>query len=173
MKNKVIPSAKNAKYRPTSSFVREAIFNILYSLEVNLEDCNVLDLFAGTGSVAFEALSRGAQSATLIDINWNYVDEGQKFILQNRLNAKYLRLDVTLMPTATQEYNIVFLDPPYSQNPLQLVLNLLLQKKWLAKDAIVIAELSSKASLILPQEFTLVKNKKYKSAQLLVIKTIN
>ena len=88
IKNKLIPSIKKGKYRPTAAFLREAIFNILESLSVDVKESEVLDVFAGTGSMAFEALSRGAKKATLLDINARYVNLGRKFILENNLNTK-------------------------------------------------------------------------------------
>ncbi len=171
IKNKLIPSIKKEKYRPTSAFLREAIFNILESLQVEMHKSIVLDAFAGTGSMAFEALSRGTQKATLLDINPKYVSLGKKFILENNLNAKYIHLDSTNLPNATQKHNLLFLDPPYKNNIFLQSLDSCFQKGWLEDNATIVAELPyTKDVLNLPQYCTVLKDKQYKSTRLMILK---
>jgi 16S rRNA (guanine966-N2)-methyltransferase len=173
IKNKLIPSIKSESYRPTASFLREAIFNILRSLQIDIKESRVLDAFAGTGSLAFEALSRGAQSATLLDINPKYIKSGREFILQNNLNAKYALVDSTKLPEANQKYNLVFLDPPYQKNILLLALESLLNKGWLEIGAIIVAELPcAKDVFKAPEYFLTLKDKQYRSTRLLIMKAI-
>lgn len=170
IKNKLIPSIKKGKYRPTAAFLREAIFNILESLEVDITKRKVLDVFAGTGSMAFEALSRGAKSATLLDINSRYVKLGRKFILENDLNAKYAHVDSTSPPHATQKHDLIFIDPPYGANLFLLTLESLLCKGWLESNATIVVELPyTTIPLELPSNCTVLKDKQYKFTQLLVI----
>jgi 16S rRNA (guanine966-N2)-methyltransferase len=173
IKNKLIPSAKSASYRPTASFLREAIFNILGSLQIDIKKSKVLDAFAGTGSLAFEALSRGAQSATLLDINPQHLKIGREFILQNNLNARYALLDVTKLPQAYQKYDLVFLDPPYQDNMVFSALESLLKKGWLEIGAVIVAELPyTQDNVNAPSYCLTLKDKQYKSTRLLVMKII-
>jgi len=106
---------RGAATRPTSDRVREALFSILR----HVEGLRVLDLFAGSGALAIEALSRGASSATL-------VDSSQAAIRVIRRNLSALGLDAEVRRAraldylggaraAARQYDLVFLDPPYSQ----------------------------------------------------------
>jgi 16S rRNA (guanine966-N2)-methyltransferase len=108
-----------AHLRPTSDRVREAIFNLLINAHGNpVTGARVLDLFAGTGALGLEALSRGAAEAT-------FVDDGQAALALLKANiakmraegqTRILRQDATrLPPNAAAPYTLVFLDPPYGK----------------------------------------------------------
>ncbi|MEM6760750.1 MAG: 16S rRNA (guanine(966)-N(2))-methyltransferase RsmD [Pseudomonadota bacterium] len=105
-----------AHLRPTPDRVRESLFSMLTHRDV-IAGARVLDLFAGTGALAFEALSRGAQSAVLIENG----RVGQRLIAENiRLlgatEAHLKRMDATrLGPLEGAPFTLVFLDPPYGQ----------------------------------------------------------
>jgi 16S rRNA (guanine966-N2)-methyltransferase len=99
--------------RPTPDRVREALFSILRSVE----GTRVLDLFAGSGALAIEALSRGAAEATLVDTSWAAVAA-----IRRNLDALELTAEVRREPAASflhraregaRQYDLVFLDPPY------------------------------------------------------------
>jgi 16S rRNA (guanine966-N2)-methyltransferase len=102
--------------RPTSDRVREALFSILESASP-IEGASVLDLFAGSGALAIEALSRGAESATLVDdsaaairaIEANLSHLGLRAEVQRRTAAAFLES----ARAAARQYDLVFLDPPY------------------------------------------------------------
>jgi 16S rRNA (guanine966-N2)-methyltransferase len=104
---------KGRATRPTSDRVREALFSILG----DVTDLKVLDLFAGSGALGIEALSRGAQSATV-------VDSGRAAVAAIRRNLEALALEAELVPQPAtrflqsalrdgRQYDLVFLDPPY------------------------------------------------------------
>lgn len=146
--NRVIPTLKNADYRPSSSRLREALFSILASGEFagrNLPlNAHVLDLFAGTGSLAFEALSRGAKNATLIDINADYLETARKFATKigEINNMNFLQKDATNLPVSTHLYNLVFMDPPYYKDIPSRAVNSLIEGNWLKNEAIIVVELA-------------------------------
>lgn len=102
--------------RPTADRVRESIFNILASA---LEDAVVLDLFAGTGALGLEALSRGARSAVLIDSEPQAIAIIEKNILSCRAmdRARAIRWDIRRnlnCLSASPAFDLVFMDPPYN-----------------------------------------------------------
>jgi 16S rRNA (guanine966-N2)-methyltransferase len=101
--------------RPTSDRVREAVFSILGSVE----GLQVLDLFAGSGALAFEALSRGAGEATLIDISRAALDAISRNMRTLGVDAEVRRESASAFleraRTSGRQYDLVFVDPPYRQ----------------------------------------------------------
>jgi 16S rRNA (guanine966-N2)-methyltransferase len=134
-----------AHLRPTSDRVREAIFNLLINGGHGnpVAGARVLDLFAGTGALGLEALSRGATHAT-------FVDDGAKALALIRANVvkmrvagetQVLRQDVTrLGANAGAGYDLVFLDPPYGKGLGEAALAAARKGGWLAPDAMVVWE---------------------------------
>jgi len=106
---------KSDRIRPTTDRVREAIFNILGGRVVN---ARVLDLFAGTGAFAIEALSRGARSAVLVEQNRSFAHIIRRNLDHTRLadRARLIAADAFAFPggqEVEQPFDIIFLDPPY------------------------------------------------------------
>ncbi|MES2255017.1 MAG: 16S rRNA (guanine(966)-N(2))-methyltransferase RsmD [Pseudomonadota bacterium] len=142
----------DARVRPTSDRTRQAIFNILehrdFNIGFSVENAAVVDLFAGTGALGIEALSRGARFCLLVD------DSAESRALQ-RENIEALgltgatkiwRRDATdLGPLGAGgggPFNLVFLDPPYRKNLIAPALKCLREGGWLAPRALLIAETS-------------------------------
>ena len=116
---RLITVAGNDIVRPTGEKVKEALFS---SIQFDIEGRRVLDLFAGSGQLGIEALSRGAESATFVDIN----DSSLKVVKQNLENtgltdlANVQKSDYsTFALRCTQKYDIAFLDPPYQAGILE------------------------------------------------------
>ena len=129
-----VPNNKSIKARPTTSTAKEALFNILEN-RVLISELDVLDLFSGTGSIAFEFISRGAQSVVCVDKQVNSV----KFI---NLNAKKLSMNIKTVKanawkfiekTKENSYDLIFADPPYNLENIIKFLFLFLKKKFLKK----------------------------------------
>ena len=102
--------------RPATNLVREAIFSTLHSFfEGGVRDLHVLDLFAGTGSLGLEAISRGAGSVTFVDRDAESVRAIQKNLEILRYTAQVVRSDVIqyLKRSRRLEFDLVFMDPPY------------------------------------------------------------
>ena len=108
-------SPRDAKTRPTSDFVKENLFNIIRD---DVRGANFLDLFAGSGAVGIEALSRNASSAVFVDISQKCVDLIRRNLEKTRLGtaAVVIKGDALLAPKklAGQKFDIIYLDPPYS-----------------------------------------------------------
>jgi 16S rRNA (guanine966-N2)-methyltransferase len=160
-KQRLIKAPKGNGTRPTSSKVREAIFSILLS---KIPDANVLDLFAGSGALSFEAISRGAQKAVLCDNsrsavavikeNIAYLDAGK----QAQVLAMPWQKALLQLSKENQKFDLVFLDPPYAFD-LTPVLKNILDNSVLEKNAIICAEHTK--PLILPSGLYVYKNKRY------------
>jgi len=129
--------------RPTADRLREAIFNILYT---RVQGSVVLDLFAGTGAMGIEALSRGAEYALFIDNNRNAFSIIKKNIISCRIEDKTTiikrdalkRLDWT--KSIKPWFNIVFMDPPYNRDFIKPSLKNLVKSKLLKKEAYIVIE---------------------------------
>lgn len=116
-KNRVIPVLKGSNYRPSTGKIREAIFSILTSgkfAEQQIFNNNTiaLDLFAGTGSLAFEALSRGVGEVTLVEINANHLRLAREFAISigEEENSNFLNISATNLPKATKKFDLIFID---------------------------------------------------------------
>jgi 16S rRNA (guanine966-N2)-methyltransferase len=152
-----------AHLRPTSDRVREAIFNLLVNAHGNpVAGARVLDLFAGTGALGLEALSRGALSVT-------FVDDGAKALALIRANiakmraegeTRVLRQDARkLGANAGAPFGLVFLDPPYGKGLGEVALAAAHAGGWLAPGAMVVWE--EGAATPVPEGFATVDQRKY------------
>ena len=127
--------------RPTTDMARESLFNILNNY-VDYDECTVLDLFAGTGAVSLEFVSRGAKEVTSVDINAQCID----FIKDSALhfgvkNLRAVRSDVfDLLKRAYKKFDIVFADPPYALADLPKLPDLVFGSDILTDDGIFILE---------------------------------
>ncbi len=133
--------------RPSKDRLRECLFNILAPV---LADARVLDLFAGSGSLGFEALSRGAASVTWVEkdaLAWTVLNENVRALLSDHHSVKIMRGDAFQFLCAAPSkpsFSLVFLDPPYEPAAegqwYEKVLKALSEKHMLEKDGIVVAE---------------------------------
>jgi 16S rRNA (guanine966-N2)-methyltransferase len=158
--------------RPTSDRIRESIFNRLASREL-LDGSRVLDLYAGTGALALEAISRGAISSVLVENDGKAAAVCNKnaALIQKALEkegffdpvTKVVHKSVSSFLSAdTAEYTLVFIDPPYEVSNDEVVENLTALLPRLAKDAVVMVERSSRsAALELPDGLALDEEKSY------------
>ena len=133
--------SQNLPVRPTTDMARESLFNILNNY-VDYEDCSVMDLFAGTGAVSLEFVSRGAREVTSIDINNQCTDFIKQCATQFGVNNLHVvRADVfDLLKRANRRFDIVFADPPYSLEGLATLPDLVFDRGVLTDDGIFILE---------------------------------
>ena len=125
--------------RPTLDRVKEPLFSIIQEYVV---DSDVLDLFAGSGALGLEALSRGAKSAILCDNSKEAVDIIYKNITKTKLNAEVINNDFvkTLKRLDGRQFDIIFLDPPYETSSLEEAINKILELNLLKENGLIIAE---------------------------------
>lgn len=151
----------SAHLRPTTDRVRESLFNVLAHRH-DLAGARVLDLFAGTGALGLEALSRGATHVT-------FVDDGRvagQLIRKNidltdtRADTEFIRRDAArLGPCPGEPCDLVFLDPPYGKALGQRALATAAEAGWIARDALIVWE--ENAPMPAPAGFKLVDSRKY------------
>lgn len=165
-RGKAITPPKGDEIRPTSDRVRESLFNILASrIGPVFEGKRVLDLFAGTGALGLEALSRGAAHAIFVDAGIEarglIRDHIQSFGVAGQ--AKLLKRDATSLGHVERfrPFDLVFLDPPYGKGLGEKALVSLRDGEWLSKDAILVLEERADVALDLPEGFVLEDTRKY------------
>lgn len=151
----------DAHLRPTSDRVRESLFSMLVHHNV-INGARVLDLFAGTGALGLEALSRGASEAVFVENG----RVGQKLIAENikKLNVPgkttLMRSDATALgKCAAVPFDLVFLDPPYGIGLGQQALTSALAGDWLSKGAMIVWE--ENAQMFAPKGFERIDKRKY------------
>ncbi|MFZ3170517.1 MAG: 16S rRNA (guanine(966)-N(2))-methyltransferase RsmD [Carboxydocellales bacterium] len=135
--------------RPTTDRVKEALFNILGNRVLGAK---VLDLFAGSGALAIEALSRGAEGAVLVEVSPQAILAIQDNLTVTKLSPRVelIRQDVyqvlANLGSKTESFDLIFLDPPYHQGHGPKVLELIARHKLLTKFGLVVIEASKKES---------------------------
>jgi 16S rRNA (guanine966-N2)-methyltransferase len=168
-RGKQLTSPEDDSIRPTADRVRESIFNILASrLGPSFEGLRVLDLFAGTGALGLEALSRGAAHVVFVDTGAE-----ARGLIRDHIEAfgaggvaKLLRRDATnLGPAGTMgPVDLVFLDPPYGKGLGEQALISLRDGGWLKPETLLVLEESGDAAVRLPPGFTLDDRRDYGAA---------
>ncbi len=166
-KGKALNPPKSQDTRPTSDRTREAMFNILaHSINgFSVQDTRVLDLFAGTGALGLEALSRGASSA-------HFIDDSAAARGLIRTNAETLsatgqvkiwRRDATRLGLldSAPPFDLVFLDPPYNKQMGDKALVGLLDGGWLSPDAVIVLEEAKNADVDIPTQLSELSTRNY------------
>ncbi len=142
MKGRLFNPGKNFKARPTTDFAKENLFNILNN-RIDFEETKVLDLFAGTGSISFEFASRGCSSVTTVEMDHVHYAFISSVIKQLKLEKTIhlLRYDVLkFIPRCTENYDLIFADPPYQMKNLKEIPDLILKHGLINKEGILILE---------------------------------
>lgn len=154
-RGKQLETPKSDDIRPTADRVREAVYSILGSrIGPNLDGLFVLDLFAGTGALGFEALSRGASHCVFVDTGIE-----ARGLIRGHIEAfgvggqtRLLKRDATdLGPVERiKPADLVFVDPPYSKGLGERAIASALQGGWIAPDALIVLEERKDTQLIVP-----------------------
>lgn len=166
-----LATPKDERLRPTSDRVREAVFNILLHgvPDVSLEGAKVLDLFAGTGALGIEALSRGAASCLFVE-----QDAEARGLIRRNIEAfglagvtKIFRRDATdLGPAGNRDqFTLLFADPPYGRGLAEKALAAASQGGWLADGAIAVVEEAERSELTLPDPFEVIDRRVWGGTQ--------
>ena len=171
-KGRTLSAPRGIETRPTSERVREALFNILaHGIEdFSIEGARVMDLFAGTGALGLEAISRGARFCQFVDES----AEARGIIRRNADElgvvglAKIWRRDATkLGPCAPQTpFDLVFIDPPYGKGLGTRALQSLVEGQWLSPGAVVVLEESDRADIPEVLPLTKLSTREYGETQI-------
>lgn len=171
----VSPKPGIGAIRPTSDRLRESLFNVLaHAYDGVAEGARVLDLFAGTGAMAFEALSRGAAFALLVDDGTEargLIRENQMALGLAGLSRIYRRDATKLGPIGPMPpFELVFCDPPYRKGLGEKALLSAREGGWLATDALIVLEEAADAEVTVPEGFALLERRDYGETQVLILR---
>ena len=170
LKGKKISIPKNKITRPLKDLTKESIFNIIQHsnlINIGLEKSRILDFFSGVGSFGLECISRGAEKVIFFE---NY-GETIKILKKNIINLnceKKTRIitkdvfDIDILNELNKEkFEIIFLDPPYKEKKLSILLTHILNLKLLKKDGTIIIHRHKKEDETYPKKFNIFKIKNY------------
>lgn len=139
---------KNLPVRPTTDLAKEALFNILQN-QIEFDNIKVLDLFCGTGNITYEFASRGADQVIAVDRSIHCINYVKDTARQHGLTQiktykadifKYLQLE-------TEQYDLIFADPPYDLNQIPEIPKTIFEKNLLSPDGLLIVEHQSMQNL--------------------------
>ena len=175
LRGRAIEAPKSQAIRPTADRLRESLFNILmHAYGDPIEGARVLDLFAGTGALGIEALSRGAAFAL-------FVDEGAeaRALLRENVAAlglggssKVFRRDATRLGPSTplEPFSLVFLDPPYGKGLAEQALTSAREGGWLTADALIVVEEAANAGFKPPEGYEELERRDYDDTQFVFLR---
>lgn len=169
-KGRPLAAPKGRDTRPTSDRAREAMFNVLeHGVEgPGLRGAHIIDVFAGTGALGLEALSRGAAHATFVEHH-----RGALKVLSENITALKENDRTTVLPCkavvmsapSKNPVDYAFLDAPYENGLTEPALEALIAQGWLNPGAVVLAEVGAEENLTPPQCLRLTKEKTYGTAR--------
>ena len=176
LRGRSLAGPKSAAIRPTADRLRESLFNILvHAYDDPVGGARVLDLFAGTGALGIEALSRDA-AFTL------FVDQGAeaRALLRENVTAlglggtsRIFRRDATKLGPAhpLEPFSLVFLDPPYGQGLAQAALTSSRSGGWLVPGTLIVVEEAAKAQFAAPEGFIELERRAYDDTEFVFLKS--
>jgi 16S rRNA (guanine966-N2)-methyltransferase len=176
LRSRPLAGPKTDAVRPTADRLREALFNILtHSYGDPVSGARVLDLFAGTGALGIEAISRGAAYAL-------FVDEGieARALLRDNVEAlglggvtRIFRRDATKLGPAhpLEPFSLVFLDPPYGKGLANKALTSAREGGWLKPDALIVVEEAAEAAFEAPDGFTELERRQYDDTEFVFLRS--
>ncbi|MGB0342257.1 MAG: 16S rRNA (guanine(966)-N(2))-methyltransferase RsmD [Parvibaculales bacterium] len=173
-RGRILQVPRGRSTRPTADRTREALFSIL-TAQQSFEGLHVLDLFAGTGALGLEALSRGAQAALFVE-----QDHAVCHLLQNNIascatgeKASLMRRDATRLGAARRAFDLVFADPPYGQGLAEKTLAGLQAQGWLSAQARLIVEEDRRSDFAAPDGFHETDRRQYGDTELIFLRLLS
>ncbi|MDR3435586.1 16S rRNA (guanine(966)-N(2))-methyltransferase RsmD [Telmatospirillum sp.] len=172
-KGRVLLAPVGRNTRPTADRAREALFNILAHDEPPLEGASVLDAFAGSGALGFEALSRGAERVTFLETDGSAFSvicaNAKKMGVEKQVSIQ--RIDATRPPKAARPCRFVLMDPPYKSGLAAPALQALNAQGWIAPDAMIVVEVAAGEAFAPPIDgLVIVDERKYGAARLVFLR---
>ena len=153
--------------RPTTDRIKETLFNMLTPY---IYDCMFLDLFAGSGGIGIEAMSRGARQAVFVEKNPKAMSCIKENLQHTKLDKKAMTMASDVMTAlcklnGSKQFDYIFMDPPYNLELERKVLEYLAESDVLAEDGVIIVEASKETEFdyIESLGFSLIKTKEYKT----------
>jgi 16S rRNA (guanine966-N2)-methyltransferase len=176
-RGRTIAAPKTQSIRPTADRLRESLFNILaHAYGDPASGARVLDLFAGTGALGIEAMSRGAAFTLFVDDG----AEARALLRENVASfglggtSRVFRRDATKLGPAypVEPFSLVFLDPPYGKNLAENALASARDGAWLVPEAIIVVEEAVKSAFAAPDGFTELERRRYDDTEFVVLRSV-
>ena len=176
LRGRALAAPKSQGIRPTADRLRESLFNILtHAYGDPVSGARVLDLFAGTGALGLEAVSRGAAFALFVDEE----AEARALMRQNvealglAASTRIFRRDATKLGPAhpVEPFSLAFLDPPYGKGLAEQALASAREGGWLTDDALIVVEEMSTAGFIVLDGFAEIERRKYDDTELVILRS--
>jgi 16S rRNA (guanine966-N2)-methyltransferase len=174
LKGRVLHGPSDSEIRPTSDRLRETIFNILaHAYDDPVTDAAVIDLFAGTGAMGLEALSRGARKALFVE-----TAAKARALIRANVDAlglggatRIFRRDARKLGQAPQgeRFSLAFLDAPYGKALAAPALAALRDGGWLAPNALVVVEEEADAELLVPEGYHILETRVYGDTKIAIL----
>ena len=180
-KGKKIIEPKDKKTRPLKDLTKESIFNIIRhsnKFKINFANSYVLDLFSGVGSFGIECLSRGVKKVTFIENYKGVIPLLKKNLLGLKTiqNYEIIEKDIyneNIFLELNNEFNIIFLDPPYKDKNLEKLLNEIKDQNVLNKNGIIVLHRHKNENDYLPPNFQIIEQKVYGISKIIFLSFLN
>jgi 16S rRNA (guanine966-N2)-methyltransferase len=175
LRGRTLAAPKSPTIRPTADRLREALFNILvHAYDNPIAGARVLDLFAGTGALGIEALSRGAAFTLFVDDG----AEARALLRENVATlglggvSRIFRRDATKLGPAhpVDPFSLAFLDPPYGKGLAEQALASARAGGWLVPDALIVVEEAKKSAFAAPEGFAEIERRGYDDTEFVVLR---
>jgi 16S rRNA (guanine966-N2)-methyltransferase len=175
LRGRALAAPKSQAIRPTADRLRESLFNILtHAYGDPVSGGRVLDLFAGTGALGLEAISRGAAFALFVDDG----AEARALLRQNvealglAAATRIFRRDATKLGPAhpVEPFSLAFLDPPYGKGLAEKALASARAGGWLTDDALIVVEEAAEAGFIVPDGFAEIERRRYDDTEFVFLR---
>ena len=167
-RGKKLISPASAAVRPTSDKARGALFNILRSRAGgHFSELSLVDIFAGSGAFALEAISQGFADVALVDVNVADLQKNVKLFEAEKNKISVIKADITKTLKLEKKYDVLFMDAPYNQGLSELALKAV--KSYLKNGAVCMVELERNEQIKIPEGFEQIDERHYGIAKVLVL----
>ena len=180
-RGKKILEPKDTLTRPLKDLAKESIFNILNhsnKFKVDLENSNILDLFSGVGSFGIECLSRGAKYVVFTE-KYNGVLPVLKKNLQSLKSVENYEIlekdiyDINFLKSLDKKFDVVFMDPPYKDKDINLILDNIHYQKILNENGILIIHRHKDEKDLIPNKLKIIEEKKYGLSKIIFLSILD
>ena len=139
-RGRIFNPGKSFNARPTTDMAKESLFNILNNT-IDFEKIRLLDLFAGTGSISYEFISRGTTDITIVELNFRHIQFIKSVLAELNEVAKVYRADVfKYLKGNKNKFDVIFADPPYNHPEFESIPGKILKANLLSEQGLLILE---------------------------------